>query len=82
MKKLLFAIAFTTAGSIAVLAQEAQPRERHAQPQRVSAACDPRLWRGDCRRACDVGPRPKGRGRSREEPKTLGLTPGSFVEPT
>ena len=27
MKKLLFAIAFMTAGSVAVLAQEAQPQE-------------------------------------------------------
>ena len=31
MKKLLFAIAFMTAGSVAVLAQEAQPKEQEPQ---------------------------------------------------
>jgi hypothetical protein len=33
MKKLLFAIAFMTAGSVAVLAQEAQPQPQTAEPQ-------------------------------------------------
>ena len=32
MKKLLFAIAFMTAGSVAVLAQEAQPQEPQTPP--------------------------------------------------
>jgi hypothetical protein len=32
MKKLLFAIAFMTAGSVAVLAQEAQPKEPQTPP--------------------------------------------------
>ena len=40
MKKLLFAIAFMTAGSVAVLAQEAQPKEPQTQtpPTEVQAA--------------------------------------------
>ncbi|HET6538921.1 MAG TPA: hypothetical protein VFG46_00470 [Chryseolinea sp.] len=39
MKKLLFAIAFMTAGSVAVLAQEAQPKEQEPQtpPSEVQA---------------------------------------------
>ena len=39
MKKLLFAIAFMTAGSVAVLAQEAQPKEQEPQtpPTEVQA---------------------------------------------
>jgi uncharacterized membrane protein YkoI len=37
MKKLLFAIAFMTAGSVAVLAQEAQPQEPQTPPTEVQA---------------------------------------------
>jgi hypothetical protein len=37
MKKLLFAIAFMTAGSVAVLAQEAQPKEPQTPPSEVQA---------------------------------------------
>jgi hypothetical protein len=41
MKKLLFAIAFTTAGSIAVLAQEAQPQEPQQTPPSTEIQATP-----------------------------------------
>ena len=40
MKKLLFAIAFMTAGSVAVLAQEAQPQEPQTPPSTEIAPSD------------------------------------------